>query len=245
MRAIRLFVDQPLSALQEINLTEETLHYALNVLRLNKNSTLSIFNGDGNEYTCEILNLNKKELEVRITAQKIVVTESTLTIDLYLAISKSSHMDYAIQKTVEAGVANIYPILTERSVTKLSDKSINNKNNHWKKIITSACEQCGRTIVPKLHSIQNLTEISQLNSNEFGFLLDANAKQSFKNFSDRNFDSVKFIIGAEGGLSTAEIKLMEVKAYQGITLGPRILRTETAALSAVVCAQLLWGDLAK
>ena len=244
MRAIRLYVNQPLSLRQELTLAGQTLHYALNVLRINKNSRLSIFNGNGYEYSCEIITLNKKLLELRISEQKQAISKSVLDINLYLGISKSSHMDYAIQKTVEAGVKNIYPVMTERTVARLSDKSITNKNKHWGKIIINACEQCGRTELPTLHAIQNLTDIRSMKTNEIGFLLDSNAKQNLKEFIDEKYTSVTLIIGAEGGLSIAEIKSMKEKGYQAITLGPRILRTETAALSAVACVQLLWGDLA-
>jgi len=245
MRAIRLYVPQSLSLLQELKLTEEPLHYALNVLRINKNSTLNLFNGDGNEYACEITQLTKKSLEVKITAQQQVTNNPPIAIDLYLGISKSSHMDYAIQKTVEAGVSNIYPVITERSVAKLSNKSAKNKVAHWEKIIISACEQCGRAELPELHAFQELTDIPTLNSNEIGFLLDAKAEQSLKSFAGENFNSIKLIIGAEGGLSVSEISSLRKKNYHAITLGPRILRTETAALSAVICAQLYWGDLAQ
>ncbi len=245
MRANRLYVQQDLTLLQELKLTGETLHYALNVLRLNKNSSLILFNGDGNEYLCEVISLNKKFLHVKIIEQKNVANASSLEVDIYLGISKSSHMDYAIQKTVEAGVKNIFPVMTDRSVTKPSSKSLTNKNNHWQKIVISACEQCGRTELPTLHTVQDITDITTLNANEVGFLLDSKADQSLSEFTGEKLNTVKFVIGAEGGLSNTEIKSIKEKGFQAITLGPRILRTETAAVSAVICAQLLWGDLAQ
>ena len=245
MRVIRLYVNQGLALNNEFNLDDATRHHAMNVLRLNKNSSLILFNGDGYDYPCEILAFNKKAVDVKVTGQIDAVKESPLATNLLLAVSKSSHMDYAIQKTVEAGVSDIYPVVSERTVTKLSTKSKANKHQHWQRIIISACEQCGRATLPALHEVTDLTCLKNLRSNERGFVLDANSNQTLSKFSQEILQSVWLLVGPEGGLTRPEINLAQTKGYQFVAFGPRVLRTETATLSVVICAQLLWGDLGR
>ena len=136
--------------------------YALNVLRLNKHSNLIIFNGDGFDYVCEILVCNKSNLRVKVSEKRTLNNESPLKTHLYLGISKSSHMDFAIQKSVETGVTSIQPVMMERTVSKSSNKSLANKHQHWKRIIQSACEQCGRATVPELQESIELHDIEPL-----------------------------------------------------------------------------------
>lgn len=244
MRVIRLYVNQSLTLNNEFKLDDASRHYAVNVLRLNKNSSLILFNGDDYNYTCEIIAFNKKVVEVKITDQIKAAKESPLETNLLLGISKSSHMDYAVQKTVEAGVTNIHPIVTERTVTKLSSKSITNKYQHWQKIMTSTCEQCGRATLPTLHDIITFENLDNLSKNTHGFVLDTNAGQPLTRSSQDVVRSVWFLVGPEGGLTQSEINMAVKKGYQAVAFGPRILRTETAAVSVIVSAQLLWGDLA-
>jgi 16S rRNA (uracil1498-N3)-methyltransferase len=144
MRVVRLHTRQRLAPNLELELDDEIRHYALNVLRLNKRSSLRLFNGDGHDYACEIIEYSKAILRIKITEKLTLYSESLLTTHLYLSVSKSSHMDFAIQKSVEAGVTNIHPIITERTVSKSTDKSAENKHQHWQRIIHSACEQAGR-----------------------------------------------------------------------------------------------------
>lgn len=244
MRVIRLYVNQNLVLNNELQLDDTTRHHAINVLRLNKNSSLLLFNGDGYDYPSEILAFNKKAVEVKVTDQINAIKESPLVTNLLLGVSKSSHMDYAIQKTVEAGVTNIYPVVTERTIAKLSAKSKTNKHQHWQRIIVSACEQCGRATLPMLHDTTDLTCLKNLNTDERGFVLDSDSNNPLAKFSQDAFTSVWLLVGPEGGLTRIEITRAQQKGYQAVTFGPRVLRTETAALSAIVCAQLLWGDLA-
>lgn len=243
MRAIRLHVNQSLTKDDVIELDEANRHYAINVLRANKNTPLILFNGDGYEYACELMTFNKKAVDVKIVNKFSVEKESPLTIKLFLGISKSSHMDYAVQKTVEAGVSSIHPIITERSVAKLSEKSTANKFLHWQRIIISACEQCGRAKLPALKDVTELMNIKILENDEFGFVFDSNTDQSQESFRKKQITSVSLLVGPEGGLTELEINQATTKGFQAVSMGPRVLRTETAALSATICSQLLWGDL--
>lgn len=245
MRVVRLHTQQPLAPGSELELEDEIRHYAVNVLRINKRSSLTLFNGDGCDYPCEIIDFHKSILRVKVLAAIPLKTESPLTTHLLLGVSKSSHMDYAIQKSVEAGVSLIQPILSERSVNKATIKSIENKHQHWQRIIQSACEQCGRAKVPELLKISGLYEIEILNenNNEHGLIFDSTANQTM---SDLNIDKpniLKLLIGPEGGFSDTEIKSVLEKRFRAVRCGPRIMRTETAAVAAVLNVQSKWGDL--
>ena len=242
MRTVRLYVNQKLRLHHEVLLDEAALHYASNVLRLNNNSSLRLFNGDGYDYFCEILSINKKTIELKVIKKIQAKNESPLITNLVLGISKSSHMDFAIQKSVEAGVSNIYPVCTERTIYKSSIKSNNNKLQHWNKIIISACEQCGRAILPNLYDINDLTGINYLLDTDLGLVLDQNATQSIITITNPVPSVVWLLVGPEGGLTNTEIKFAIEKGFQAVTCGPRVLRSETAALTALICAQLLWGD---
>ena len=245
MRAIRLYTpNQILAPDSELELDERTRHYAINVLRLNKHSDLIIFNGDGFDYVCEILVCNKSTLQVRVSKQQTLNNESSLKTHLYLGISKSSHMDFAIQKTVETGVTSIQPISTQRTVSKSTSKSLTNKHQHWKRIIQSACEQCGRAIIPKLGESIELHDIEPLLENEYGLVFDSNSSQNIQSLNLCAPGAIKLLIGPEGGLSDKEIQQALQKGFQAVHCGPRVLRTETAAVTAVLLAQREWGDLA-
>jgi 16S rRNA (uracil1498-N3)-methyltransferase len=243
MRVVRLYTPQDLAPDIELVLDDTIRHYAANVLRLNKHSSLKLFNGDGFDYSCDILKISKATLRVEITEQVKLNSESSLKTHLYLAISKSSHMDYAIQKSVEAGVSIIQPITTERTVSKITTKSADNKHQHWQRIIHSACEQCGRAIIPKLLPACDLDQIEIIKKNEYGLLLDAASEETIRSLNINKPSYIKLLIGAEGGLSENEVKLAVHKGFQAVRCGPRILRTETAAVTAVLAVQLIFGDL--
>ncbi len=242
MRAIRLYVDQSLTLNAELELAGTARHYAVNVLRVHKNSSLILFNGRGYDYPCEILAITKKTVAVRITGQLKVTNESPLRTHLLLGVSKGSRMDYAIQKTVEAGVTNVHPIITQRTVVKSATKLNTNKRRHWQRIIINACEQCARAQLPTLHDAMHLARLETLNRDEHGFVFDIHADQTLAGFSQGTYRSVWLLVGPEGGLTSSEIDLATARGYQAATFGARVLRTETAALAALLAAQLLWGD---
>lgn len=244
MRVVRLYTHQKLAPDTELELEDDIRHYALNVLRLNKRSSLTLFNGDGYDYHCAILDCTKTVLRIKVLDKIPIDSESPLTTHLLLSVSKSSHMDYAIQKSVEAGVSIIQPILSERSINKATNKSFDNKHQHWQRIIQSACEQCGRAKIPTLLGINEIRDIGYLNENEHGLIFDSNANQTMNDLNIINPIILKFLIGPEGGLTDNEIKSVLEKNFQAVRCGPRIMRTETAAVAAILNAQSKWGDLA-
>lgn len=244
MRVIRLFIQQDLTSDTELELDANARHHACNVLRINKHSKLVVFNGDGFDYKCEILNCSKSNLQVKVVEQIKLKNESSLNTHLYLGISKSSHMDYAIQKTVEVGVSTIQPVLMERTINKVSNKSLTNKHKHWQGIIQSACEQSGRAIIPKLLEATKMQELQALNEDEYGLIFDSQSDQNIQSLGISYPETVKLFVGTEGGLTDTERELALEKGFYAVNCGPRILRTETAALTAVILAQREWGDLA-
>lgn len=245
MRAVRLYMERHLAPHDEIRLDEATRHHAVNVLHLHRNSPLTLFNGDGHDYACVILALNRKDAVVKVTGQKRLSSESALATHLVVGVSKSLHIDYAIQKAVEAGVTNLHPVITQRTVVKLSSESRANKRRHWQRIITSACEQCGRAVLPTLHDVIDLPDLQALDDAERGFVLDTESDKALADFGHERLTTCWLLVGPEGGLTQNEVNEIRQKGYQGASLGPRVLRTETAAASAIICAQLLWGDLSK
>ena len=246
MRVIRLFIQHHLTPDSELELDANACHYASNVLRVNKHSKLILFNGDGFDYKCEILNCSRSNLQVKVAEQIKLKNESSLKTRLYLGVSKSSHMDYAIQKTAEAGVSSIQPILMERTTSKATSKSLKNKHQHWQRIIQSTCEQSGRAVIPELSESITIQEIQTFSENEteYGLVFDAKSTKKIQNLGIIHPKSISLLVGTEGGLTKNETELALEKGFLSVNCGPRTLRTETAALTAVLLAQREWGDLA-
>jgi 16S rRNA (uracil1498-N3)-methyltransferase len=229
-------------------LSDNTAVHATRVLRLNVGDTIKLFNGDGLDYTCELLSVKKSEVLAKIISREAINNESPLNITLLQGISSGDRMDYTIQKAVELGVALIQPLNTERSVVKLSAERAEKRLEHWQNVVRSACEQCGRAKIPKVVAPVSLTawlgayiyEASRVSSVTRIILNPIGAKQL--STLPKTTQSIQLLIGAEGGLSQVEIDLAASHGFQSITLGPRILRTETAALAAIATMQALWGD---
>ena len=245
MQAIRLYTPQELTVHGEVSLDDSTRHHAARVLRINKHSPLVLFNGDGYDYPAQPVTFHKKVVTVRVTDRTPARKESVLQTHLVLGISRSAHMDFAIQKTVEAGVTEVHPVITERTVTRFSDQVRANRQRHWQNIIISACEQCGRAVLPVLHEAQDLGNLHPPGEDARGFVLDIGASDGLAHFAQDRLGKVWLVIGPEGGLTKTETDHILAKGFEAVTLGPRILRTETAALTAVVGAQMLWGDLSQ
>jgi len=242
MRIPRIYLPANLSSGQPIELTEHAFQHAIKVLRLKQNARLILFNGEGEEYLAVVENINKRNATVIINEQLESTKESNLVIQLGLGISKGDRMDFAIQKAVELGVAEITPLFTEYCVVNLDEKRMQKKLNHWQGVIISACEQSGRSVLTKLNTPVNLSQWSQ-SSNDFSVIFDPVATKTLKDITPQG-NKLNLIIGPEGGLSSNEIsELKKQENFYAVKFGPRILRTETAAVSAITAAQLLWGDL--
>ncbi len=240
MRVPRIFQNQALNPNQTIVLDEEASRHLHTVLRLSTDASIILFNGDGYEYPSTITQIKSKTLTATIHAQIQKNLESPLSTHLGQVISKGSHMDYTLQKSVELGVNRITPLYSERGDVRLKGEREEKKQAHWQKIIIHACQQCGRNTLPTLEKpmpllewIKNASEITKLT-------LDSKANQHLNGI--KLSDSIAILIGPEGGFTENEIEYATRHHFMGVQLGPRILRTETASLAMLASLQLLAGD---
>lgn len=243
MRISRIFTTLALQSNASVKLTDQEAHYLSKVLRLKPDAEVILFNGDGNEYTGKIVSLNKKQVEVYLSQQHSPTTESPLHSILALGISRGERMDYAIQKSTELGISEIVPLFTEHCEVKLQGERLLKRQAHWQQVAISACEQSGRTMVPKVHQpITIASWLSDVNCST-KFIFDHRQAQTLADLDLAKAEEVALLIGPEGGFSQKEVVSAQDVGFQGITLGPRVLRTETAPLAALTVLQYLWGDL--
>lgn len=238
----RLFVDQAISVGAQISLDEHTIHRLHKVLRAKVGDALTLFNGQGGEYAVELTHLTRKEAIATVIGFDPIERESPLDVQLIQGISRGNRMDYTIQKSVELGVKGIIPVTTKRSMVKLDGDRKDNRHEHWRGVITHACEQSGRTRIPALAEVMPLTDIAMLADIRQAFFLDTKSSLSLQNVQ-RPAGPCYIIAGPEGGFDESERDLIRNLGIAAVKFGPRILRTETAALAALSVMQSLWGDL--
>lgn len=226
-----------------LELDEGASHHLARVLRAKVGDALVLFNGEGGEYAALIHEITKKKVIVSVGEYHARDVESPLSLILAQGISRGEKMDYTIQKAVELGVTEIVPLLTERSTVKLDEERKEKKWQHWQSIVVSAAEQSGRNRLPYLHAPQTLKTWLAQDSASHRFILAPTAATKMQKIAIKNNDKVTVMIGPEGGFSEAEIAQATTQGYQALNLGPRILRTETAAVAALAILQGLYGDL--
>jgi 16S rRNA (uracil1498-N3)-methyltransferase len=241
MRIPRVFSAQPLTSGASIQLDEAGSHYLSKVLRMQAGRELVLFNGEGGEYAGEIAAISKKQVTVALGEFTPDNRESPLQLELAISVSRGERMDWVIQKATELGASRITPLLTERTEVKLGSERQEKKTGHWRQIVISACEQCQRNILPPLDSPVTLDEWLPQVTAEARFVLHHRDSQRLP--TDSKPASVALLIGPEGGLSETEIEQARAAGFAPLTLGPRVLRTETAPVAAVSLVQYLWGDL--
>ncbi|TBW31736.1 16S rRNA (uracil(1498)-N(3))-methyltransferase [Azotobacter chroococcum] len=238
MRLSRFFIDAPLS-LGRHELPEAQAHYIGRVLRLAAGDAVQLFDGSGREFVGELVEVGKKSVQVELREELAGLAESPLRIHLGQGLSRGERMDWAIQKATELGVAHITPIVSERCEVRLKDERADKRLTHWQQIAISACEQCGRSVLPSIHPPMLLGDWLARTEAELKLVLHPFAEPLT---SHARPVSLAFLIGPEGGLSEAEVAAAQRAGYQAARLGPRVLRTETAPVAALSVAQQLWGD---
>lgn len=238
MRLSRFFIDAPLS-LGRQQLPEAQAHYIGRVLRLAVGDAVQLFDGSGHEYRGALVEVGKKSVEVELHEQLAGLAESPLRIHLGQGLSRGERMDWAIQKATELGVAEITPIVSDRCEVRLKDERADKRLAHWRQIAISACEQCGRSVLPTIHAPLALGDWLAQTEAELKLVLHPVAEPLA---SHARPASLAFLIGPEGGLGDAEVTAAQRAGYQAARLGPRVLRTETAPVVALSVAQQLWGD---
>ena len=244
MSPIRLFSAAPLQPHHLITLDAGQARYLMRALRLRLGDTITLFDGYGGEYPAEILRTDKGSVEVQTGAFLDRSTESTLQIRLVQGISKGDRMDIVVQKATELGATRISPVLSQYSVVRLDDKKAAKRRDHWQKIVQSACEQCCRNIVPNVDDVKTLNAWHDEDNGdtEARLILMPDASTTLSSVS-RPESGVSLLVGPEGGFSDLELERAIDAGFTPVSLGPRVLRTETAASAAITVAQTLWGDL--
>ncbi len=238
----RIHLPVRLAVGQTVELDENARRHVVQVLRLRAGDRIVLFNGKGGECPATIVQAGKRSVQVRIDDCTDIDRESPLNVHLGLGISKGERMDFALQKATELGVAQITPLFTERVVVRLDDKRLNKRLDHWRGVIVAACEQSGRNRLPVLHDAVSFDDWLAARDEACRLFLDPLAARSLKDLPAPG-TRVALAIGPEGGFSDRERDRIRLRDFTGVQLGPRILRTETAAMAALAAVQVLWGDM--
>jgi len=243
MRNPRIFQQSSFAINQIATLSEDAFGHVVRVLRLKEGDIITLFNGtEPFQYSAELYKVTKKLAEIKILSQEENNTESPLNIHLGQGISRGDRMDFTLQKSVELGVNTITPLFTARCGVKLNTERLEKKRQQWQKIVISACEQSGRASVPLVNEPMLLADWLQQESSALKINLHPKAQHSIMNLPMVN-TRVRLLIGPEGGLSNEEIIQANECNFHDVLLGPRVLRTETAALTAITALQCRFGDL--
>jgi 16S rRNA (uracil1498-N3)-methyltransferase len=241
MRTPRVYVDLPLEPGAALELPSAQARHLVQVLRLPPDAPLVLFNGDGYDYPAHLIRAERNGTAAMVGTPGAPETVPPLDIHLALGVSKGERMDYALQKSVELGVVRITPLFTERSQVHLSGPRLERRLDHWRGILIGACEQSGRRRLPHLATAAPYTDWLSSHAGG-GLLLDPEGRRPLTALPAPGA-TVTLLIGPEGGLSSRERASARTRGFEGVRLGPRILRTETAPLAAIAVIQALWGDL--
>jgi 16S rRNA (uracil1498-N3)-methyltransferase len=242
-RVPRLFVDTELRPHAKLALPEDTAHHAARVLRLQEGDAVVLFDGRGGEYEARLSLPGRGQVVAETGAHHDVERESPLAVTLVQAVSSSEKMDFTIQKAVELGVAAIQPVLTAKSVVRLSAEREEKKLARWRRVAISACEQCGRNRVPEIREAMSVEAYSRMpGPASLRLLLSPKGNSGLKDVTQKIERTVTLAIGPEAGFSEEEERLLQRAGFVAVRLGNRILRTETAALAALAALNAIAGD---
>ena len=241
MRIPRLYILQPLPLEQTIALEAAASHYVGKVLRMQEKQEVVLFNNLGEQVSAHITSVSKKVVSVFVSAPLAGPPTSPLHTHLGQVMSRGERMDYAIQKATELGVSEITPLFSRRCEVKLDHQRQAKRVAHWQQIAISACEQSGRIDIPRIHNPQTLDCWLDNTQAEAKLVLHPHQTQPLASHTIPS--SCALLIGPEGGLTQQEVEQAHTHGYTGLSLGPRILRTETAPLAALTLLQYIWGDL--
>ena len=217
----------------------------MRVLRLKAGDAVVLFNGDGAEYTAIISEAGRDRLALDVTGRTAVDRESPLAVTLAQAVSGGERMDYTVQKAVELGAAAIQPLTAERSVVRLQGERAAKRAEHWQAVVVASCEQCGRNrlpqVLPLLAFDAYLAGQAARRDGALRLMLSPRSARGLRDL-DRPAGAIVVLAGPEGGFSPQEERAAEQAGFLPARLGPRVLRTETAAVAALAVIQTLWGD---
>lgn len=246
MRDIRIFVPdlQAHSDDGTVALPEQASAHVSRVLRMRTGDAVTVFDGRGGEYAAEIATIAKKEVTLRLGAHSPTERESPLAVTLIQGLARGDKMDYIIQKATELGVARIIPVATARGIVQLDDDRGDRKWQHWRAVAASASEQCGRNRLPDIVPPCSLEQLWQSHTlPSLRLLLSPHARTGIASALIPRPTELAVLIGPEGGLDPEEESRAVAVGFRQTTLGPRVLRTETAGLAVLTAVQSLAGDL--
>jgi len=238
---LRLHVDAPLTAGAVVVLPEAAARHAVRVLRLQVGEVVVLFNGRGGEYTAAIESIGKAAVTVRIEAFSATERESPLEVTLVQGLSSSDRMDLTVQKSVELGVRAIQPVAAEKSVVRLTGERAAARCEHWQRVAIAACEQCGRNRIPEIRPLLPLARYAAPAGAQ-KLVLAPDATRGLKQAVHGDAAAIVLAVGPEAGFSEAEERALVAAGFEPVSLGPRILRTETAAPAALAALNALRGD---
>ena len=243
MRLTRVYVEEPLAAGRSCSLKGSAANHIMRVLRLRDGDALTLFDGRGGEYGARITGFTKDSVQVDVQEHRDAERESALDLTLAQGISRGERMDWVMQKATELGVTRIVPVITERTVVKLDERQSERKVEHWRAIVIAACEQSGRNRLPEVATPCSFREV--LRPPDRGdarrLLLSPTGSLNARDLALSG--SVTILVGPEGGLSPEEQDLAIDAGFEQVRMGPRVLRTETAAIAALTILQHDYGDL--
>jgi 16S rRNA (uracil1498-N3)-methyltransferase len=241
----RIYFSGQFAPAAECTLPAAQSHHVRDVLRLRDGDPVTLFDGSGAEYPSRIVRIGKREITVLVAQRLEVDRESPLAITLVQAVSAGERMDYTVQKAVELGVVAIQPVTSARTILRLDAERAAKRVAHWQAVAISACEQCGRNRVPIVLPVLPFGRwVAQapLRACALGLLLAPDAPRTVRELA-RPQGAVALLAGPEGGYAPKEERAALTAGFLAVRLGPRVLRTETAALVGLAALQALWGDL--
>lgn len=245
MNTPRFYSAETLSAGACVALSESAARHAVRVLRLREGDALVLFDGRGGEYPARIARAGRDEVLAELLAWRDSECESPLAITLVQALQAGEKMDLTVQKAVELGAQRVVPIASQRSVVRLEGERARRRIEHWRAVAASACEQCGRNLIPEISELESLRQwlARPVDGDVLRLLLDPRSTSTLRTLARPGCGwRVELLIGPEGGLAPEEETLAAKAGFIGVRLGPRVLRTETAGLAALAAIQCLWGD---
>ncbi len=223
-------------------LPEDAAHHAVHVLRLRTGEEVTLFDGRGGEYAGRVAAIERLRVSVDVLAHRALERESPLAVTLVQGVSSSEKMDFTVQKATELGVATLQPVIAARSTGRIAGERAAHKRAHWQRVAIAACEQCGRNRVPEVLPPVPLAEFCRTAGPAHGLLLSPDARLGLREAAARLEGAVQLAAGPEAGFSAAEEALLAQAGFVPVRLGPRVLRTETAALAALAALNALAGD---
>ncbi len=245
MRLTRVYVPTSLAAGEVIELPPDTATHVAKVLRARVGDALILFNGDGREFCAEIAGLRGARVNAAVGSGMLVERESALAVTLVQSVPRGDRMDFIVQKATELGVARIVPTLSQRSIVRLDERQREAKAAHWRAVVASACEQCGRNRLPLVDEpVPLLNYLGAARGDAARLVLDPEAAEGSAGPGLRDLGGcVEIAIGPEGGFAPEELDAFRIAGFAGLRLGPRVLRTETAAIAALTWLQTQFGDM--